>query len=47
MVDIWLKFSYDSNLEYLLSMGVKSIPDIIQSNPKDIDNFLSIVLYYM
>ena len=37
--------TFDSNLEYLLSMGVKSIADIIESKPKDIDSFVNITSY--
>ena len=31
--------SFDSNLEYLLSMGVKSFADILSVEPKSIEEF--------
>jgi len=34
--------SFDDNLQYLLSMGVKSFTDIIKTKPKEIDELLSL-----
>lgn len=44
---IWVieEATFDSNLQYLLSMGVKSLSEIIQTNPKDIDAFKTISEY--
>jgi len=33
--------TFDNNLQYLLSMGVKSLPDIIKTKPKEINELLS------
>ena len=33
---------FDDNLQYLLSMGVKSLADIIKVEPKDVNDFLSL-----
>lgn len=37
--------SFDDNLQYLLSMGVKSLADIIDTKPKDINDFISLEKY--
>jgi len=34
--------SFDDNLQYLLSMGVKSFAEVIKTNPKNLDELLSI-----
>ncbi|RXJ82305.1 DUF502 domain-containing protein [Arcobacter sp. F2176] len=37
--------TFDTNLQYLLSMGVKSMADILKIEPKAIDEFKTIVEY--
>lgn len=37
--------TFDSNLQYLLSMGVKSMPEILKIEPKNIDEFETIDEY--
>jgi uncharacterized membrane protein len=34
--------TFDDNLQYLLSMGIKSFSDIINTKPKNLDEFLNI-----
>lgn len=34
--------SFDDNLQYLLSMGIKSFADIVKRDPQNIDQFLSL-----
>jgi len=34
--------TFDDNLQYLLSMGVKSMADILKTNPKTIDELISL-----
>ncbi len=34
--------TFDDNLQYLLSMGVKSMADILKTNPKSIDELVSL-----
>lgn len=37
--------TFDSNLQYLLSMGVKSLPEILKIEPKNIDEFKTLDEY--
>ena len=36
------KATFDDNLQYLLSMGIKSFADIINTEPKELNDFLNI-----
>ena len=38
--------TFDSNLQYLLSMGVKSLAEIVKIEPKPIDEFLTLDQYF-
>ena len=44
---IWVieEASFDSNLQYLLSMGVKSMPEILNIEPKSIEEYKTISEY--
>jgi uncharacterized membrane protein len=39
--NIWVieEATFDSNLQYLLSMGVKSLPEILKVEPKCIEEY--------
>lgn len=45
--NIWVieEASFDENLQYLLSMGVKSMPEILECEPRDIKDFKTISTY--
>ena len=34
--------TFDDNLQYLLSMGVKSMSEVLKTEPKDINEFIPI-----
>jgi uncharacterized membrane protein len=34
--------TFDNNLQYLLSMGVKSFADILRTKPKNVDELLAL-----